>query len=278
MGAFHVYAIRIIAATSLIAALAVCGACATWAQGQAKTPPKAAQPPAKKPATAAPTQPAAKAPAQPAAAAPLSEADQKAKQAILQGDRWRQAIHAMNEWLSVQQVYTPQQVQALQQELDYKVQAMSPADLEALLGRMESKLSVLLSPDAQAARDWIGQNLAVMAAKPREEFKRSLPDPVSMTPTQMRQELESFRQRQASRQQAQTALQQGREQRVQNVRSQRTQIAPTGQSTGTGSCRPASTRCRASTAPRSQQYTPGFMQRPSYYVTPWGGVGQILPR
>ena len=234
--------------------------------------------PAKTPSKAA-TQPAAKAPARPAtqaaqpAAQPLSEADVKAKQQILQSDRWRHAIAEMNEWLSVQTTYSPQQIERLKSDLAEKIESMTPADLETLLSRMEVKLDILLSPDAQAAREWVGQYLSVLAAKPKEEFKKRLPDPITMTPQQMQRELEAFKQRQASTKQAQAAMQQGREQRVQSIQSSRTQVAPTGQSRGSGSAQTYFGPTQSNYAPRQyeRQQPNLYMQ---YYSTPWGGFGR----
>jgi hypothetical protein len=238
----------------------------------AKTPPRPAAQPATKAPAAQPAQTARPPAAQPAAK-PLSEAEIKAKQQILQSDRWRRAVAEMNEWLSVQQSYSPQQIEKLKMDLAEKIRMMTPAELEMLLARMEAKLDVLLSPDAQAARAWVAQYLSVMAAKPKEEFKKRLPDPVSMTPAQMEQELAAFKQREASTQQAQAAMQQGREQRVQSIQSNRASIPPTGQSRGTGSAQAYFGPTQSKYAPR--QYNPGFMRRNEYYVTPWGGLGMV---
>ena len=113
-------------------------------------------------------------PAQPAAK-PLSAAEIKAKQQILESDRWRCAIAEMNEWLSVQTTYSPQQIERLKMELVDKIQVMSPTDLEGLLGRMEAKLNVLLSPDAQAARNGLPSTFPSWPPNPKKNSRSACP-------------------------------------------------------------------------------------------------------
>jgi hypothetical protein len=53
-----------------------------------------------------------------------------ARQKFFDSERWRRANRALNEWLSVQQVYRPEQVAAIRAELNERALKMSPRELE----------------------------------------------------------------------------------------------------------------------------------------------------
>jgi hypothetical protein len=135
---------------------------------------------------------------------------------IVSSDRWHQAVRKWNEWLAVQKTYSPEQVSVLRADLNDRVSAMSPQELETFLTDMEERLDVLLSPDAGEARQWIAQILAV-ARHPETHFGGPLPDVAHMTASQIREELNRFQQQRAARQQGQAAFDRARQQQVQTT-------------------------------------------------------------
>src|SRR5689334_2940495 len=110
-----------------------------------------------------------------------SDSQEAARQKILKGDRWQQASRALDRWFAVQTLYQPEQVDAIKAEMAARVAHMSPAELEAMLKDMEERTKVLLSPEAEDARGWLRQFLAV-ARNPEQQLGRQLPDVMSMTP------------------------------------------------------------------------------------------------
>jgi len=205
-----------------------------------------------------------------------SAADAQAKDALMQSARWQQAVREFHNWLSVQTLYNEEQVAEMRRDLAIQIDRMSHAELEQALAQMEARLAVLLSDEAQDARAWVAQYLSVLAARPREQFKAGLPDVRNLTAAQLQQELAQIQQRRATRRQGQTALEQARNQRVQNVRQQRATPSSTGQSTGDPSAAARFNPVQSDFSPR--QYEPGFMRRNTFYVNPWGGVGIGLTR
>jgi hypothetical protein len=235
----------------------------------------AADPPAKP----SPTKPAATKPATtPAApAAHALSADEKAKLEILSSERWTEATHWLNEWLSVQQIYTPAEVAQMRRDFDAKITKMSVAELRQLLLRMESKLKVLMSPEAADARRWLGNFLSAQARYSDEELTKMRPDIVNLTASQLEAELNQFNARRASRIQAQEAFNQARESQVAADRQRRAQQASARQQAA------LQPRSLNSFYPQSQsQYAPRRPQREprrsniSIYSGPWGGAGVMF--
>ena len=71
--------------------------------------------------------------ADPPAAATAEQDDAQealaAKAELLQSSRWRRAIFELGEWLSVQKIYSPRDVQRIKAEFNAKVTKMSPQEL-----------------------------------------------------------------------------------------------------------------------------------------------------
>jgi hypothetical protein len=151
------------------------------------------------------------------AARESSEAERKAR--ILASDRWRQVEREFSEWLSVQVVYTPEQAGQLKAKLAAQTQSMSADELQAFLDEWDAKLKILLGKDAMEAREWLGQNLAVMAAGYRQEFMRKLglSDTSKMTAAQIEEAIIRVRAERLSRQQQSAAFEQSRQAMVKAV-------------------------------------------------------------
>jgi hypothetical protein len=238
----------------------------------------AADPPTTKATKPAATKPAAPpAAATPATAHAALSADEKAKLEILSSERWAEATHWLNEWLSVQQIYPPAEVAQMRKDFDAKITKMSAADLRQLLLRMESKLQVLMSPDAADARRWLGNFLSAQARYSDEELAKMRPDVVNMTATQLEAELNQFNARRASRLQAQQAFDQARQSQVAADRQRRAEQASARQQSA------LQQRSFQSFYPQSQsQYAPRRPERQprrsniSIYSGPWGGAGVMF--
>jgi hypothetical protein len=171
--------------------------------------------------------PAADPPA-PAAAGtdkPVGADDLARKAEIMSGQRWRRAIFELGEWLSAQQIYTPQEVNRIKADFNRRVAGMSSYDLEYLLDDLDAKFKVLESPEARDAKAWLGQYLAAMSDRRRAEALRDVPDVVTMNAAQLQQEIDRIEQKRASLQQRQQAFDQSREALVQQAESSRQQTA-----------------------------------------------------
>lgn len=156
---------------------------------------------------------------------PVGADDLARKAEIMSGQRWRRAIFELGEWLSAQQIYTPQEVNRIKADFNRRVAGMSSYDLEYLLDDLDAKFKVLESPEARDAKAWLGQYLAAMSDRRRAEALRDVPDVVTMTASQLQQEIDRIEQKRASLQQRQQAFDQSREALVQQAESSRQQTA-----------------------------------------------------
>jgi hypothetical protein len=210
------------------------------------------------------------------AAGTTADAQENERRAILDSDRWRRAYRTFHGWLAVQQVYTAEQLAAVRAELAARVAQMTPAELEEFLKDMEERLEVLTSPEAEDARQWLAQFLAV-ARNPEAQLRRSRPDVLNMTASQIREEIRWLEQHRLARQQAHAASSQGRalqQQSARGLHDARRQAQ--GLAAESRSRAAANAQFRSHYAPLPQD-RPNFsdlrpkpMGPPIYSVSPWG--------
>jgi hypothetical protein len=145
---------------------------------------------------------------------------------------------------------------------------MSPSELEDFAADMEDRLQVLMSPEAEDARQWLQQFLAV-ARNPEQQLGRSMPDVMNMTASQIRQEIQWLQRHRESRQQSHAAFNQSRNTTAQTART--VQGARTASRPATDrSAWPANTpRVRSQYSPRRELAPPP--PGPAFIASPWGG-------
>jgi len=200
-----------------------------------------------------------------------SSADSQAaaRRKILDSDRWRRTQSELNEWLAVQTIYSPDEVAAIKVNLHDSMATKSPRELEDLMKDMEGRLSVLMSPEAEDARQWLAQFMAV-ARNPEEQLGRTRPNVLNMTAGQIRQELQWLQQTLEARQQAQAAFARGRaaqSQAARNVRASRQQPRAPIQER---SAWPANNPRRPSQYAPQAELLPAPLHTPIYAISPWG--------
>jgi hypothetical protein len=163
----------------------------------------------------------AKAAAAPAKAADDDEGDLARKAEIMNSQRWRRAIFELGEWLSSQQIYSPQEVHNIKADFNKRVAGMSSYELEYLLEDLDSKFKLLETPEAKDARQWVGQYLSVMSDSKRSEVLKDVPNVVTMTSAQLQQEIDKIEQKKADLQQRQAAFDSSRQQLVDRAQAAR---------------------------------------------------------
>ena len=216
---------------------------------------------------AEPAQPAAPADAQAAAADP---GDIARKAEIMNSERWRRAIFELGEWLSAQQIYTPDEVRRIKANFNRRVAGMSSYELDYLLDDLDAKFKILDTPEAMEARAWVGQYMSVMSDRKREEALKDVPDVVKMSAGQLQQELQKIEQKRASLQQQQAAFDAGRQQLVEQAqlaRQQTAQASRMGQPPGGGAAYSPYRRQGEGKPPFSKARGSGM----SVYSGPFGG-------
>lgn len=147
--------------------------------------------------------------------------DMARKADIMNSSRWRRAIFELGEWLSSQQIYSPQEVRNIKADFNRRVAKMSASDLEYLLDDLDAKFKILDTAEARDARAWVGQYLSVLSDHQRAKVLKDVPDVVKMTAAQLEQEILKIEQTRSSLQRQQTAFDQGRQQLVQQAQASR---------------------------------------------------------
>lgn len=257
-------------------------AASAQASKSSKAPPaapartKAPSPAPRTPAAASPAPPSGgpKA-AAPAAARPADPADEAKKKEILASSRWRRAMFEMNEWLTNQTIYDPQEVQGIKTDLRARVAKMNARELTAMLDDMDAKFQILESKPAQEAGSWLAQYLSILSDRKREEVLKQLPNIGTMTPAQLSQEITKIQRKRQSMIRAQATFDQTRQAQVDaamkaNQEAQQAMRRQQGATSNTGYTspyRPANSGQR----PFDNVSDPGPEMK--YYVSPWGGVG-----
>lgn len=144
-------------------------------------------------------------PSKPAAAA-ADESDAVRKSQLLASPRWRRAMFELNEWLTTQKIYDDKQVTRIKINLNRQAATASSYDLEYMLEDLEAKFKILETPEAQEARAWLGQYLSVMSDRRREQVLKEVPDIVTMSASQLGDEIRRIEDKRASLQRQQSAF------------------------------------------------------------------------
>jgi hypothetical protein len=196
------------------------------------------------------------------------ESQNAARRQILESARWQQANRTLNEWFSVQHIYRPEQVANIRAELTARIAKMPPRELEDFLKDLEERLQVLLSPEAEDARLWLGQFLAV-AVNPERQLGRSLPDVLNMSASEIRQELRWLEQHRAQRQRSQAAFNQTRAAQVQSARGVQRSRQPAATTAPNRAAQIANRPAYRSQYSPQRELQPAPLG-PLYKIGPWG--------
>jgi hypothetical protein len=237
-------------------ALLICAVLSAGALAQQQPGKRPAKPTQSSKQPAASTTPAPAAAAQPSSDIPTSEVDERA--AIVKSERWQRLEHEFNEWLSVQVIYTPEQVHFMQQELYNETSKMTVPELKRFLDEMEAKLNVVLSPDAAETRAWLGQYLSMVATGYREQLLKTVPDFVNMTAAQLEQQHMQLRARRLQGQQQSAAFARGRSELMQSVQRQQERDRQDAAAARESSRAPRFNTVQRTLAPRQYQRPQGI--------------------
>ncbi|MFM8734651.1 MAG: hypothetical protein ACKOC8_05585 [Pirellulales bacterium] len=149
------------------------------------------------------------------------DGDLARKAEIMNSPRWRRAIFELGEWLSTQQIYSPQEVHSIKVDFNRRVAAMSSYELDYLLDDLDAKFKIIDTPEARDAKQWLGQYLSVMSDSKRAEVLKDVPNVVEMSSAQLQQEIMRIEQKKSGLQQRQAAFDQGRQQLVDRAQAAR---------------------------------------------------------
>jgi hypothetical protein len=173
-----------------------------------------------------------------------------------------------HDWLTVQNIYSPEEIAQMKARLRQRIQEMSAPQLKDFMDDAEERLHLLLSGEATQARSW----LSFFTPQARREMispQGAPPDVFGMSVNQLRQELDQFQKQRAERAAAQSAFNRSRDQQVATVEQQR----QAQRRAVAASERPAATFGPQPPAVPPRQRVVRYPS-PNYWITPWGGVAR----
>ncbi len=151
---------------------------------------------------------------------PSPGTDSLAKEKILNSPEWRQTQQAFHEWLTVQKIYTPAEVKQLKAETAERIAKMSASQLADFVEDSKEKVAILMSKQAEDARLWLAQRMAVEVKLTPEEIKLQRPDIAHMSAAQVEQRLMQIQQQRKQTQDAQKAFVADRKFRIKSIDDQ----------------------------------------------------------
>ncbi|MBX7071518.1 MAG: hypothetical protein K1X71_00110 [Pirellulales bacterium] len=151
----------------------------------------------------------------------LDRNEMAARQKILNSPEWHEVEHAFNEWLSVQRVYPASQVPNVKAEFKRRVRTATAAELQSWLDEMSGKLQILMSPEAQDVRAWLGHFVSAKVVLP-ERLVNDF-DVVNMTTAQLQDALNQAEQRRTGLRTQANSFNEARMEQVRNAARQREQ-------------------------------------------------------
>jgi hypothetical protein len=122
----------------------------------------------------------------------LTPADVAAKEKILGAPEWKQTMHDFEQWLSAQVIYDPEQVKQIRKRMALGIERMTPAQLQRFQSDIQEKVAVLTSDEAQQAGTYLTETFAVASPAYARKIRAKLPDVLTMTASQISQQLDLF--------------------------------------------------------------------------------------
>jgi hypothetical protein len=154
-----------------------------------------------------------------AAKASASNSGAATRAKIMSSDEWKQVYTGYQKWLSTQPIYTPKQINRINEKLDAQISNMPTSELQSFLDDWQAKLKVLNGKNFQEAQDWLGAYMTNMADGYRRNYLHAmgLTDIPNMSAKQLEAAITEIRANQSSIAQDQAVFDQTRQQTVQTV-------------------------------------------------------------
>ena len=133
------------------------------------------------------------------------------------GDPWHETLKGFDQWVLIQQVYTPKQTAEMRAKILEKSRRLPPDQSEEFRAEVDAKLAILFSAEARDARAWLSSTLAVASDSYAQKIKDKIPDVAKTSPDQLQEELSAFEYRRGGVKQYQQGVQKSREMAVKAV-------------------------------------------------------------
>ena len=153
------------------------------------------------------------------------KADKARTEAILQNDAWRNTLAGLDQWLSIQTMYSQKQIDDIRKQVLERVAKMSPDELEDFRQDLDARIAMLLSPEGRDILNWVAANLAAASPAYRKKMGLQYPDVAHLTAAQLREQLDLLEQKRAAAQGQSAAMERARQARIAGLQAEQRQEA-----------------------------------------------------
>lgn len=130
---------------------------------------------------------------------------------LLRSPSWRESLHGMDEWLSAQTIYSPEEVAQLKADQQQRLAGMTTEELEDFHRDLDAKLSIVSSPEWQETMEWVSNTLSAATPSYARRLDLHYPDVAHMTAAQLQRALTKLERRRWSEHQESLAFDRLRE-------------------------------------------------------------------
>lgn len=145
----------------------------------------------------------------------------KAESAAERGDNgtfdspaWQNTKAGLDEWFSLQTKYDAKAIEEAKKRLGQRLKKMSPDEREAFHRELDLKLTLVLGPDGRDLMAWTAANFAAAAPAYRKKLDLQTPDILSLSPIQVREQLDDLQRKRSAARSQSAALDQARQARI----------------------------------------------------------------
>jgi hypothetical protein len=159
----------------------------------------------------------------PAKQSDAGKRDQVRRDLILKSEAWKNTLSGLDQWLSVQTMYSKKEMEAIRKQMMARAEKMSADDLEEYRQDLDARLTMLLSPEGRDILGWVAANLAAAAPAYRKKMDIQYPDVARLTAAQLREQLDLLEQKRSSAHTQTAALERARQARIAGLQAEQRQ-------------------------------------------------------
>jgi hypothetical protein len=153
------------------------------------------------------------------------QADKARAEAIMQNDAWRNTLAGLDQWLSIQTMYSQKQIDDIRKQVLERVAKMSRDELEDFRQDLDARIAMLLSPEGRDILHWVATNLAAASPAYRKKMGLQYPDVARLTAAQLREQLDLLEQKRTAAQGQSAAMERARQARISGLQAEQRQEA-----------------------------------------------------
>lgn len=136
---------------------------------------------------------------------------------------WVTTKFGLAEWFGLQTNYDSVQVKRIEKDLRKRLKKMSPDEREAFHRELDLKLSLVLGREERDLLAWVAANYAAAAPAYRKKLDLQTPGILTLSPAQIREQLERLQRKRTAASNQAAALEQARQARIAALQAEQRQ-------------------------------------------------------